>query len=69
MTYTILKCNDPEVETANSQSIGVCSSSFSVSGNGEHVCDDMNDEGTSIIKWRSVGGAFSCVAAGMYILY
>ena len=75
MTCTILKCNDPEVEIANSQSVGVCdvtygsscslncSSGFSVSGNGEHVCDDVNDEGTSV-KWRSVGGAFSCVAAG-----
>ena len=75
VTCTILKCNDPEVEIANSQSVGVCnvtygsscslncSSGFSVSGNGEHVCDDVNDEGTSV-KWRSVGGAFSCVDAG-----
>ena len=75
-TCAILKCNDPEVEIANSQSVGVCnvtygsscslscSSGFSVSGNGEHVCDDVNDEGTSI-KWRSVGGAFSCVS-GMH---
>ena len=75
VTCIILKCNDPEVEIANSQSVSVCnvtygsscslncSSGFSVSGNGEHVCDDVNDEGTSI-KWRSIGGAFSCVAAG-----
>ena len=78
VTCTILKCNDPEVEIANSQSVGVCnvtygsscslncSSGFSVSGNGEHVCDDVNDEGTSV-KWRSVGEAFSCVAAGKKI--
>ena len=77
VTCTILKCDDPEVEIANSQSVGVCnvtygsncslncSSGFSVSGNGEHVtlCDNVNDEGTSV-KWRSVGGVFSCVAAG-----
>ena len=71
----ILKCNDPEVEIANSQSVGVCnvtygsscslncSSGFSASGNGEHVCDDVNHEGTSV-KWRSVGGMFSCIAVG-----
>ena len=75
MTCTILKCNDPEVEIANSQSVGVCnltydsscllncSSGFSVSGNGEHVCDDVNDEGTSV-KWRSVGETFSCNSVG-----
>ena len=69
---TILKCNDPEVEIVNSQSVVVCivtygsscslkcSSGFSVSGNGELVCNDVNDEGTTV-KWRSVGGAFSCV--------
>ena len=62
MTCIILKCNDPEVEIANSQSVGVCnvtygskfsldcSSGFSIS-NGEHVCHDVNDEGTSV-KWR-----------------
>ena len=80
VTCIILKCNDPEVEIANSQSVGVCnvtygsscslslncSSGFNVSGNGEHVCDDVNDEGTAV-KWRSVGGAFSCVAAGKSI--
>jgi len=72
---TILKCNDLKVEITNSQSVGVCnvtygsscsvscSNGFSVSGNGEHVCDDVNDEGTSV-KWRSLGGAFGCVAAG-----
>ena len=77
VTCTILKCNDPEVEIANSQSVGVCnvtygsncslncSSGYSVSGNGEHVCDDVNDEVTSTsVKWRSVGGAFSCIDAG-----
>ena len=75
VTCTILKCNDPEVEIANSQSVGVCnvtygsscslncSSGYSVSGNGEHVCNDMNDEGTSV-KWRSIEGPFSCVATG-----
>ena len=78
VTSTMLKCNDPEVEIANSQSVGVCnvtygsscslscSSGFSVSGNGEHVCDDVNDEGT-LIKWRSMGGHFSCLTAGMDI--
>ena len=72
VTCTILKCNDPEVEIANSQSIGDCnvtygsscslncSSGFSVSGNGEHVCDDVNDEGTSV-KWRTTGNSFSCI--------
>ena len=76
MTCTILKCNDPEVEIANSQSIDVCnvtygsncslncSSGFSVSGNGEHVCDDVNDEGTSV-KWRS--RTFKCITAGEII--
>ena len=60
MTCAILKCNDPKMEIANSQSVGVCnmtygsrcppccSSGFSVSGNGEHVCDDVNDEETSV---------------------
>ena len=80
VTCTILKCNDPEVEIANSQSVGVCnvtygsscslncSSGFSVSGNGEHVCDDVNDE-EAAVKWRSVGEAFSCVAVGTYVSY
>jgi len=75
VTCTILKCNDPEVEITNSQSVGVCnvtfgsscsvtcSNGFSVSGNGEHVCDDVNDEGTSV-KWKSVGETFSCVDSG-----
>ena len=69
VTCTILKCNDPEVEIANSQSVGVCnvtygsscslncSSGFTASGNGEHVCDDVNDE----VKWRSVGSNFTCI--------
>ena len=80
VTCTILKCNDPEVEIANSQSVGVCnvtygsscslncSSGFSVSGNGEHVCDGVNDE-EAAVKWRSVGEAFSCVAVGTYVSY
>jgi len=74
VTCTILKCNDPKVEIAKSQSIGVCnvtygsscsvtcSNGFSVSDNGEHVCDDVNDEGTSV-GWRSLGRAFSCISA------
>ena len=80
VTCTILKCNDPEVEIANSQSVGVCnvtygsscslncSSGFSVSGNDEHVCDDVNDEGTSV-KWRSEDGTFSCVPGKMNTNY
>ena len=77
---TILKCNDPEVEIANSQSFGACnvtygsscslncSSGFSASGNGKHVCDDINDEGT-LVKWRNAGETFSCVVTGEYISY
>ena len=72
VTCTILKCNDPEVDIGNSQSVGVCNvtygsscslyclSGFSASGNGEHVCDDVNDEGTSM-NWRSVEGSFTCI--------
>ena len=79
MTCTILECKDLEVEKTKSQTSGVCnvtygshcllscSSGYSVSGNGEHVCDDVNDEGTSV-KWRSVGEAFSCVAAGELLM-
>ena len=79
VTCTILECNDPEVEIANSQSVVICNmtygsncslsclSSFSVSGNGEHVCDDVNDEGSSV-KWRSVGGTFSCVDTSKSLL-
>ena len=49
MSCTILKCNDSEMQIANSQSVGVCnvtnglscslncSSGFTVGGNGEHV--------------------------------
>ena len=79
VTCIILKCNDPEMEIANSQSVGICdvtygsscslncSSGFSASGNGEHVCDDVNDEGT-LVKWRSLGGSFTCVdAIGTYM--
>ena len=36
---------------------------FSVSGNGEHVCDDVNNEGTAV-KWRSMKDTFSCVING-----
>ena len=75
VTCAVLRCNDPEVEIANSQSVGVCnvtygsscslncSSGFSANGNGEHVCDDVNDEGTSV-NWRSPGGSFTCVTIG-----
>ena len=77
VTCTILKCIDPEVEIANTQSVGVCnvtygsscsldcSSGFSVSGNGEYVCDDVNDEGTSV-KWRNawIERAFNCAPVG-----
>ena len=75
VTCTVLKCNDPEVEIANSQSYGVCNvtygsscslnclSGYSVSGHGEHVCDVVNDEGTTV-KWRSVGGTFDCTPVG-----
>ena len=75
MTCTILRCNVPEVEIANSQSFGVCDvtygsrcslnclNGFSASGNGEHVCDDVNDGETSV-KWRSVGGSFTCINNG-----
>ena len=78
VTCTILTCNDPEVEIANSQSVGVCnvtyasscslncSSGFSASSNGEHVCDDVNDELISV-TWRSVGGSFTCVAIGAIV--
>ena len=73
MTCTTLKCNDPEVEIANSQSVGVCNvtygsscslncrNGFSASGNGELLCD-VNDEGT-LVKWRSIGDSFACNAA------
>ena len=77
MSCTILQCNDPEVEIANSQPMESdvcnmtygsscslnCSSGFSASSNGEHVCDDVNDEGTSV-KWRSIGGSFTCINNG-----
>ena len=72
VTCTALKCNDPEVEITSSQLVGICnvtygsscllhcSSGFSASGNGEHVCDDVNDDGTSV-KWRNVGSKFTCI--------
>ena len=72
MTCTILRYNEPKVDIANSQLVDVCnvtygsscslscSSGFSTSGNGEHVCDDVNDEENSV-KWRSVGGNFTCI--------
>ena len=73
-TCTILKCDDLEVEIANSQSVGVCnaiygsscslncSSGFTASGNSEYICDDVNDEGT-LVKWRSVGSRanYNCI--------
>ena len=74
VTCTILICNDPEVEIVNSQSVGDCSitygsqcllncsSSYTASGNGEHVCDDVNDDGT-LVMWRSVGDSFVCTSA------
>ena len=73
VTCTILTCNDPEVEITNSQTVGDCSVTYGsrcslncsngyiASGNGEYVCDDVNDESTSV-KWRSVGEAFVCAA-------
>ena len=74
MTCTILKCDDPEVAIANSQSVGVCNltygsscslnclNGFSASGSGdEHVCD-VNAEGT-LVKWRTMRGSFACTAA------
>jgi len=60
VTYTILTCNDSEVKIANSLSVGICnvtygshcslncSNGYISSGNGEHVCDDVDDEGTSV---------------------
>jgi len=80
VTCTILTCNDPEDEIANSQSVGDCSmtygsrcllncsSGYIARGNGVHVCDDVNDEGTSV-KWRSVGEDFSCVNSGEYVWF
>ena len=78
VTCGILKCNDPEVEIANSQSVGICDvtygsscslnclSGFSANGKGEHVCDDVNDEET-LVKWRSAEGTFSCAATGKLV--
>jgi len=72
-TCTILTCDDPEAEIVNSLSVGVCnmtysshcllncSSGYISSADGEHVCDDVNDKGTSV-KWRSVGGGFLCIS-------
>ena len=72
VTCSILKCNNPEVEIANSQSVGNCdltygskcllncSSGFSASGTNEYVCDDANDERISV-KWRSIGSDLTCV--------
>ena len=71
VTCTMSSCNDPEVEIANSQSVGGCSSmtyrsncsmnclsGYTASGNGMLVCD-MNDDG--MMKWRSVTKSFDCV--------
>ena len=72
VTCTILKCNDLEVEIANSKSVGNCnlsygskcllnySSGFSASGTNEYVCDNVNDERISV-KWRSIGSNLTCV--------
>ena len=72
VTCNILKCNNPEVEIANSQSLGNCdliygskcllncSSGFGASGTNEYVCDDVNDERISV-KWRSIGSDLTCV--------
>ena len=77
VTCTILTCNNPEDEIANSQLVGDCSvtfgsrcllncsSGYSASGNGEHVCDDVNDEGTSVM-WRSARDTFVCANTGEY---
>jgi len=68
-----LKCNDPDLEIANSKSSSACNvtygSSCSLSclsgfipkdsDNGKLICD-VDDEGTSV-KWKIVGGTFSCV--------
>ena len=71
VTCNILRCSDPEVEITNSQSVGNCDltygsrcllnclSGFTTSGNNELVCDDVNEEGTSV-KWRSLGDDFTC---------
>ena len=71
MTCNILRCSDPEVEITNSQSVGNCNltygskcllnclSGFTSSGNNELVCDDVNEEGTSV-KWRSLVDDFTC---------
>jgi len=73
VTCTILKCNDPDLEITNSKSSSACNvtygSSCSLSclsgfkpkdsDNGKLICD-VDDEGTSV-KWKVVGGTFSCV--------
>ena len=72
VTCNILKCSNPELEITNSQSIGNCNltygsrcllnclSGFSASGTNELVCDEVNEERTSV-KWRSLGDDFTCV--------
>ena len=67
----ILRCSDPQEEITNSQSVGNCDltygsrcllnclSGFTASGSNELVCDDVNEEGTSV-KWRSLGDDFTC---------
>ena len=78
---TILKCEDPKVEIANSQSIGecnmtygsscslVCSSGFRSSGVdvGSLLCD-VNDEGTAV-TWKIAGGGFSCINSSKSIYH
>jgi len=69
VTCAILMCNDPAVEISNSQSVDVCnmtygsrcllncSNGFTVSGDGEYMCDDVN----GVATWISIGKEFSCI--------
>jgi len=71
VTCSSLRCDHTDMEIANSQPVGTCNrtygshcllnctSDFSSHGNKEYVCDDMNEEGTSV-KWKSVDGALIC---------
>ena len=72
VTCNILRCSDPGLEIVNSQLVGMCDLSygsrcllnclngFNSNGSGEHMCDDVNEEGT-LVKWRSIGSSFTCV--------
>ncbi|XP_065899401.1 uncharacterized protein [Dysidea avara] len=74
VTCTILTCNDPESEITSSQLVGDCSltygsrcllncsSGYIARGDGEHVCDVVNDDGTSV-RWRSVGEDLVCASS------